>query len=92
MGGEQITEELEMLPKRFREEEVPDERMTKVKLEDQLLLLLAQHRSFQICRRAPFCPNKHCRSKKKILTFGRLVTHLQLEYGAPKDDPVDMVR
>jgi hypothetical protein len=76
MGGERIAKELQTQQRRFKEE-VPREKRVEVKLEDPLLLLLAQHRSFPICRRKPFCPDEHCRSKK-IATFGRLATHLQL--------------
>jgi hypothetical protein len=38
MGGERIVEELETLLRRFKEEEVPEEKMVAVKLEDPLFI------------------------------------------------------
>jgi hypothetical protein len=92
MEGKRTVEELETLLRRFKEEGAPEEKRVEVKLEDPLLLLVAQHRRFRICRRTPFCPDEHCRSKKKILTFGRLAIHFQLEYITSKEDAIDMTR
>jgi hypothetical protein len=51
---------LENLLDTLERDEVPPERWTDVKLNDPELLLLAQHRSFQICRNHSFCPIQDC--------------------------------
>jgi hypothetical protein len=84
--------DLEGLLKKFEEDEVPPEYFVKVTLEDPVLLLLPQHRSFRICRREFFCPEENCRSRKPIKTLGQLATHMQTIHGASKDETSDMVR
>jgi hypothetical protein len=90
-AGDKLVE-LEALLRRFEEEEIPPELFAPVQLDDPLLLLLAQHRSFRICRREFFCPDERCRSAREITSIGRLTNHMQLEHGASKEDTADMIR
>jgi hypothetical protein len=83
---------LETLLHTCEEEEVPEERLIKERLEDPILSLLAQYRSFQICRSRFFCPVQECRLHKPITSLGRLATHLQTFHGATKEGTADMVR
>jgi DNA-binding protein H-NS len=50
----QRLEQLEELLTTFEHSEISTEECTQVPLEDSLLRLLAQHRSFRICRRTIF--------------------------------------
>jgi hypothetical protein len=55
-------------------------------------LLLAQQRSFRICRKDIFCPDEHCPSTKKIGTIQKLTTHIQVEHSVTKVETIDMVQ
>jgi hypothetical protein len=59
-GRDQKLERLENILERFKENEIPIEQCAEVTLQGPLLLLLAQHRSFRICRRKTFCPEENC--------------------------------
>jgi hypothetical protein len=48
-------EELETLLKTFEDDEVLPRDFAEASLESPVLLILAQHRSFRICRRKFFC-------------------------------------
>jgi hypothetical protein len=48
-------EELEALLKTFEDDEILPCAFVEVSLESPVLLILAQHRSFRICRRKFFC-------------------------------------
>jgi hypothetical protein len=63
-----------------------------VKLEDPILLLLAQHRSFRICRKEFFCPIQECHPHKPILSLGRLAIHIQVLHGATKEETADIIK
>jgi hypothetical protein len=87
-----MVNDLETLLHTFEEEEVPEERLIEEKLEDPILLLLAQHRRFRICRSRFFCPVQEYILHKPITSLGRLATPLQTFHGAAKEDTADMVR
>jgi hypothetical protein len=76
----------------FERDEIPPKRFTEVTLDDPILLLLAQHRSFRICRSEFFCPVQDCRPHKPITSLGRLATHLQAFHNATKEETEDMIR
>jgi hypothetical protein len=63
-----------------------------VSLRDLLLLLLAQHRSFPICRTDVFCPEEGCPSTRKVGTIQKLSAHLHMEPAVPKTETIDMVQ
>jgi hypothetical protein len=67
--------DLKTLLKTSKREEISPKRFAKVMLED-LILLLAQQRSFPICRREFFCPIQDYRPHKLITSLGRLATHI----------------
>jgi (p)ppGpp synthase/HD superfamily hydrolase len=54
--GRQILERLEDLLGSFEQNEIPIEQCAQATLEDPILLLLAQQRSFRIHRQTIFCP------------------------------------
>jgi hypothetical protein len=87
-----LANDLEALLEEFQREEISPERFAEVTLEDPILLLLAQHRSFRICRSEFFCPEEGCRPHKPITSLGRLATHLQTFHGVTKEETSDMVR
>jgi hypothetical protein len=86
-----ISQQLEDLLGTFEENEIPIEQCSQVTLESPILLLLAQHRSFRICRRRIFCPEENCRSKV-MRNFAGLANHMQREHGATREETEDMVR
>jgi hypothetical protein len=90
--GAAMVEDLERLLERFERSEIPLENQVEAKLEDPILLLLAQHRSFRICRREFFCPIQECRPHKPITSLGRLAIHIQTFHGAAKEETADMIR
>jgi hypothetical protein len=75
--------DLKILLKTFKREEISPKRSVKVMLEDPILLL-AQQRSFRICRREFFCPIRDYRPHKLITSLGRLATHIQTFHFATK--------
>jgi hypothetical protein len=89
---ETMVNDLEALLDEFKHEEIPPDRFAEVILEDPILLLLAQHRSFRICRSEFFCPEEGCRPNKPITSLGRLAIHLQTFHDATKEETSDMVR
>jgi hypothetical protein len=62
-----------------------------VSLQDQLLFLLAQHRSFRICRNTFFCPEENT-GPRTIRSLGEMALHMQREHGPSKQETEDMVR
>jgi hypothetical protein len=90
--GERMLEELEALLRSFEEDEIQEANFARVTMEEPVLLLLAQHRSFRICRRKLFCPVENCHSNKPITSVGRLTLHMQMIHGASKEETTDMVR
>jgi hypothetical protein len=87
----QQLERLENLLERFKQHEIPIEQCVEVTLQDPLLLLLAQHRSFRICRRKLFCPEENCRPRP-MRTVGEMALHMQREHGASQQETTDMVQ
>jgi hypothetical protein len=87
----QRLEQLEELLTSFEQDEISIEECTQITLEDSLLRLLAQHRSFRICQRTIFCPEEKCRSKP-MRSLAALATHMHREHGASNEDTEDMVR
>jgi hypothetical protein len=87
-----MIDNLEQLMETFEREEIPPERFTEAMLEDPILLLLAQHRSFRICRREFICLIQGYRPHKPITLLGRLASHIQPCHGATKQETADMVR
>jgi hypothetical protein len=87
-----ITERLEETLQSFRDEEIRPDDFAQVTLQDPLLLLLAQHRSFRICRKEIFCPAEDCPSTRKIGTIQKLTTHLQIEHNVQKEETTDMLQ
>jgi hypothetical protein len=87
----QRLEQLEELLTNFEQNEISIEECIRITLEDSLLRLQAQHRSFMICRGTIFCPEENCRSKP-IRSLAALANHMQKEHGAPKEETEDMVR
>jgi hypothetical protein len=67
------------LLERFKDNKIPIEQRAEVTLQDPLLLLLAQHRSFRICRRTLFCLEENCRSRS-MRTVGEMALHTQREH------------
>jgi hypothetical protein len=90
--AERFMEKLEILLRSFEEDEAQPEQFTQVSFQDPIFLLLAQHRSFRICRREIFCPIENCHPRKPFVTFGKLTNHMQTAHGASKEETVDMVR
>jgi hypothetical protein len=84
-------EELEALLKIFEEDEVLPCDFAEVSLESPVLLILAQHRNFRICRTKFFCLEKNCREREKIKTLNKYVTHMQKCHGASQKETMDMV-
>jgi hypothetical protein len=84
-------EELEALLDSFMEDEVSPEHLAHVSLEDPILLLLAQHRSFRICRRELFCPDEKCHPSKPIRNVRQLAAHMQTMHGASQEETADMI-
>jgi hypothetical protein len=58
--------DLELMLDEFERYEIPPTRFAQVTLDDPILLLLAQHRSFRICRSDFFCPVQDCDPFKPI--------------------------
>jgi hypothetical protein len=58
---ERMVNDLEELMFDFEGDEIPSEKIGEVSLEDPVLLLLAQYRSFRICRNEFFFPESDCR-------------------------------
>jgi hypothetical protein len=85
-------EKLESLLHEFAADEISPDQFAEVSLASPVLLLLAQHRSFKICRKELFCPEENFRLRKKIKTIGKLATHLVLEHGVAQEETIDMVR
>jgi hypothetical protein len=86
-------EELETLLKNFEEDEIGmEEKSEYLSLEKPILQLLAQSRSFRICRRELFCPDENCIQTKKLKTLGQLMNHTQTKHGASKEETSDMFR
>jgi hypothetical protein len=84
-------EELETLLRSFEEHEVPpEEQIAEVSLEDPILLLLAQSRSFRICRRELFCPDESCHLTKRFNGLGQLTNRMQTKHGATREETADM--
>jgi hypothetical protein len=69
--------------KTFKRDEIRPKRFAKVMLEDPILLL-AQQRSFRICRREFFCPIQDRRPHKLIISLGRFAKHIQTFHFATK--------
>jgi hypothetical protein len=84
--------EMEELVAIFQEADIDERDCTPVSLEDPILLLLAQHRSFRICRNTFFCPEEGCHPNREIKTLGRLAIHMQVIHGASKSETTDMVK
>jgi hypothetical protein len=84
--------ELETLLSSFEKAEIPLDKLVEPSLEDPVLLLLAQHWSFRICRRDFFCPEENCRPKWPITTLGKLISHLKLVHRVGEEETADMVR
>jgi hypothetical protein len=84
--------ELESLLRSFQEDEIEEEHFAQVSLQDPVLLLLAQHRSFRICRRELFCPVEKCRYAKPFTSVGQMANHIQSKHGATKEETADMFR
>jgi hypothetical protein len=84
-------EELEALLKTFEEDEVLPDDFAQVSLESPVLLILAQHRSFRICRRKFFCLEENCQERETIKTLNKYVTHMQKCHGASQKETMDMV-
>jgi hypothetical protein len=74
--ADRFMEELETLLRSFEENEIQPEQFAQVSLQDPVLLLLAQHRSFRICRREIFCPIENCHPRKPLKTLGQLTNHM----------------
>jgi hypothetical protein len=87
-----IINNFKKLMKDFERDEIQPERFTEVTLDDPILLLLAQHRCFRICRSEFLCPVQDCRPHKLITSLGRLATHLQAFHNAIKERTEDMIR
>jgi hypothetical protein len=87
-----IAERLEHLLQAFEEDEIPAEMFEDVTLQHPLLLILAQHRSFRLCRKEIFCPVEGCPSTRRISTIQKLATHLQAEHGVAKAETRDIVQ
>jgi hypothetical protein len=86
-------EELETLLKEFEEnEDGVNEQAEFIFLERPILQLLAQSRSFRICRREVFCPDERCVQNKKFKSLGQLSNHMQAKHGATKEETADMFR
>jgi hypothetical protein len=75
--------DLKIFLKTFKREEISPKRFAEVMLED-LILMLANQRSFRICRREFFCSILDCRPHKLIASLGRLATHTQIFHFAMK--------
>jgi hypothetical protein len=75
----------------FEQNEISTEECTQITLQNSLLRLLAQHRSFRICRRTIFRPEENCRSNP-IKGLAALANHMQKEHGGSKEDTKDTVR
>jgi hypothetical protein len=84
-------EELEALLKTFEDDEVLPCDFAEVSLESPVLLILAQHRSFRICRTKFFCLEENCREREKIKTLNKYVMHMQKCHGASLKETMDMV-
>jgi hypothetical protein len=84
-------EELEALLKTFEDDEVLPRDFAEMSLESPVLLILAQHRNFRICRRRFFCLEENCREREKIKRLNKHVTHMQKCHGATQKETMDMV-
>jgi hypothetical protein len=89
---EAMTRDLELMLDDYERHEIPPTRFAEVTLDDPVLLLLAQHRSFRICRSHFFCPVEDCDPFKPITSLGRLAIHLQTFHGVSKEETADMMR
>jgi hypothetical protein len=86
-------EELETLLKNFKEHEIGIEKQSEyLFLERPILQLLAQSRSFRICRRELFCPDENCIQTKKLKTLGQLTNHTHTKRRASKEETSNMFR
>jgi hypothetical protein len=81
--GSTMNNDLKILLKAFKREEISLKQFAKVMLEDPILLL-AQQRSFRIYRREFFCPIQDCRPHKLITSLGKLATHIHIFHFATK--------
>jgi hypothetical protein len=87
-----VANRLKEMLQSFQEEEIRPEDFAQVTLQDPLLVLLAQHRNFQICRKEIFCSAEDCPLMRKIGTIQKLATHLQIEHNVKKEETTDMVQ
>jgi hypothetical protein len=85
-------EELKTLLRKFAEHELAPELLTEITLDDPVLLLLAQFRSFRISRLELFSRGDDCESRRAIRTWGQLATHMQVMHDASKEETSDIVR
>jgi hypothetical protein len=90
--GRRLEKRLEGLLRSFEENEIPTGQFGEVTLQDPVLLVLAQHRSFRLCRKNIFCPIEGCPSTRKIGTVQKLMAHLQIEHGVAKEETIDIVQ
>jgi hypothetical protein len=70
--------------------ELRPEEVKPTRLGNQVLLILAQHKAYRICRTKMFCPVDGC--TKRIANVSRLMEYLRLGYGAREEDTQDLVR
>jgi hypothetical protein len=84
-------EELETLLNTFEDDEVRSGVFAEGSLESPVLLILAQHRSFRICRRKFSCMEENCREQEKIKTPNKYVTHMQKCHEVTQKETMDMM-
>jgi hypothetical protein len=82
--------ELEEILRIFEEQELPEEMKTEEGLDDPIVLLLVQARSFRMCRREWKCPLDNCRNQRFRAVMS-MAHHLQMDHHFTKAETNDML-
>jgi hypothetical protein len=77
-------ERLERFLGMMESHELRPEEVRPMTLGDPVLSILAQHKTYRICRTKMFCPVNDC--TKRIANVSRLMGHLRRDHGVKEED------